>query len=110
MIPLEFIIQGGPFMPIIQEVKEFGSNGGVRAELGELALMKAKTVAGRGEDKDEEDFRFLIEKMQEEGKDFKHMVLAPADGEEFADAQTLLNAARKSGQRYVTLVRGMLPA
>ena len=109
MVPLEFPAQGKDFAPAIRGAKAFGSNGGVRAGLGELALMKAKTWLGRGEDYDMTDFRFLIAKMDEEGENFKDMVLAPGDGEELGDVESLTTAGKAASGCYSTLLQGMLP-
>ena len=108
-VPLEFLAQGKDFAPAIRGAKAFGSNGGVRAGLGELALMKAKTWLGRGEDYDLTDFRFLIAKMDEEGENFKDMVLAPGDGEELGDVESLTTVGKAAGGCYSTLLQGMLP-
>jgi hypothetical protein len=95
-------------VPVIRGAKEFGSNGGVRAGLGELALMKAKTWLGRDEDHDLVDFQFLLTKMDKEGESFRDMMLAPEDGEEMGDIKTLTAAGKAAGEHYYTLLQKML--
>jgi len=110
IVPIEFLSQGGGFAPLIRVTKEVGSNGGVRAGLGELALMKAKSWLGRGEEKDLNDFRFLLTKMDEEGENFKDMVFVPAseNEEELGDVKVLTTVGKDAGQRYSTLLQNML--
>ncbi|KAI9848469.1 MAG: hypothetical protein M1837_000264 [Sclerophora amabilis] len=62
-VPLEFLGMGGGFVPVIRAARP-AQMGGFRAGLGELVLMKAHTADSRGEDKDLEDLRFLLEKME----------------------------------------------
>lgn len=57
-------------MPILRNVEGFGSNGGVRARLTDLALMKAEAWMGRDENRDLMDFQFLLEKMDEKGENW----------------------------------------
>jgi len=109
IVPIEFLSQGGGFAPFIRVTNEVGSNGGVRAGLGELALMKAKTWLGRGEEKDLKDFRFLLTKMEKEGENFKDMVLVPAsEDEELGDVKVLTTVGKDAGQHYSTLLQNML--
>lgn len=53
----------------------------MRAGLGELALMKGRSWLGRDEDKDLEDFKFLLRKMDEAGERFGDLLLLPEDVE-----------------------------
>jgi hypothetical protein len=70
IVPFEFLSQGGGFVPVIRAAKEIGSGGAMRAGTGELAVMKARTWLGRDDDKDLEDFKFLLTKMDEVGEGF----------------------------------------
>lgn len=97
IVPFEFLSQGGGFAPIIREAKAVGSGGGMRAGLGELAIMKARTWLGRDDDKDLEDFKFLLVKMGDAGESFRGMELAAGDGEEMGDLEALKTAGEDVG-------------
>jgi hypothetical protein len=43
------------------------------------------------------------------GDNFKGMVLAPGDGEELGDAESLTTVGKAAGGYYSTLLQGMLP-
>lgn len=62
-------------MPILRNVEGFGSNGGVRARLTDLALMKAEAWMGRDENRDLVDFPggfpVPIGKNGREGREFQ---------------------------------------
>lgn len=47
-VQFQFLAQGGQFAPKIRVAREFVEGGEMRAELGELATMKAKTWSRRG--------------------------------------------------------------
>lgn len=95
VVPLEFLNQGGGFAPIVQAAQEIVAGGGMRAGLGELAVMKAKTWLMRGEDHDLEDFEFLLVKMSKTGESFRE--LQPGDSEEIGDEEALVSAAEDVG-------------
>jgi hypothetical protein len=67
IVPIEFLSQGGGFAPVIKAAKEIVAGGGMRAGLGELAIMKARTWLARDDEKYLEDFKFLLTKMHESG-------------------------------------------
>jgi hypothetical protein len=94
-VPFEFLLQGGDFIPVIEGAREIGACGEMRAGLGELAIMKAKTWLDRDEDKDLQDFRFLITKMGEMGETFG--TLQPGDEEEMGDLETLKTVGEEVG-------------
>lgn len=98
IVPFEFLIQGGGFAPVIRAAKEVdsggGGGGGVRAGLGELALMKARSWLGRDDDKDLEDFKFLLAKMDEAGVSFGEMLLLPGDEEDMGNVEALTAAGK----------------
>ncbi|KAI9801459.1 MAG: hypothetical protein M1833_002691 [Piccolia ochrophora] len=87
-VPLEFLRMGGGFAPHIKVIKPVGDSGGFRAGLGELARMKANAYMARAQDKDLEDFCFLLDSMDEtegfegvqlEDEDFDDMEATAAD-------------------------------
>jgi hypothetical protein len=65
IVPFEFLSQGGGFVPVIRAAREIVAGGGMRAGLGELAILKAGTWLARDDEKDLEDFKFLLTKMEE---------------------------------------------
>ncbi|KAI4131870.1 MAG: hypothetical protein LQ347_002787 [Umbilicaria vellea] len=91
VVPLEFLTQGGAFAPIVRAAREILGGGGMRAGLGELAVMKAKTWLMRDEGHDLEDFKFLLVKMRETRESFGE--LQPGDSEEIGDEEALVSAA-----------------
>lgn len=80
----------------------------MRAGLGELAIMKARTWLARDDEKDLEDFKFLLTKMHESGEGFGDIVLLPGDGEEMGDMEALATAGEVVGGRYEELLLEML--
>lgn len=98
-IPLEFLNLGGEFAEV-QAVKPQGS--GFRPSLGELAKLKAKAYMSRGEDSDEQDFRFVLDEMTELAEGFEGVHL------EDEDLENLQGAAKECGVKYVKLVKDLL--
>ena len=84
------------------------AGGGVRAGLGELAIMKARTWLARNDKKDLEDFRFLITKMHELGEGFGGVVLAVGDGKEMGDLEALKTVGEDAGGRHEALLLEIL--
>ncbi len=74
IVPFEFLVQGGGFMPVIRAAREILGGGGMVAGLGELAIMKARMWLARDDDKDLEDFEFLLIKMEESGESFRELL------------------------------------
>lgn len=105
-VTFEFLEQGGGFAPTIRAARELIVGGGVRAGLGELALMKAKTWLARGEDRDLTDFKFLLTKMEEMGESFG--VLLPGDEEEIGYLEALTSAGEVVGEAHEALLLKML--
>ena len=100
IVPFEFLVQGGGFVPVIKAAREIPGGGGMVAGLGELAIMKAKTWLARDEDKDLEDFEFLLIKMEESGESF-----GDEDGEE---REALTDMVQEVGGDHKALLRKML--
>ncbi|KAI4132692.1 MAG: hypothetical protein LQ347_002487 [Umbilicaria vellea] len=94
-VPLEFLAQGGGFVPIITAARQITASGGVRAGLGELAVMKAKTWLVRDELSDMDDFKFLLTKMMETGEGFG--VLQSAGDDEIGDVEALTLVGEEVG-------------
>jgi hypothetical protein len=87
-VPFKFLSQGGGYVPVIRAAREIiAGAGGMRAGLGELAIMKARTWLARDEEKDLEDFKFLLTTMGEMEESFG--VLLPGNGEEMGDLEAL---------------------
>lgn len=105
-IPFEFLLQGGGFVPVIKAAREITAGGGMRAGLGELAIMKARTWLARDEVKDLEDFKFLITKMEEMEESFE--VLLPGDGEGMGDLEALTAAGEDIGGAHEARLLRML--
>jgi hypothetical protein len=105
-VPFEFLSQGGGLVPVIRAAREIIAGGGMRAGLGELAIMKARTWLARDEEKDLEDFKFLLTKMGEMEESFG--VLPPWDGEEMGDLEALTTAGEDIGGAYEALLLKML--
>jgi hypothetical protein len=105
-VPFEFLSQGGGFVPIIRAAREIIPGGGMRAGLGELAIMKARTWLARDEKNDLEDFKFLLMKMGEMEESFG--VLLPGDGEEIGDLEALTTAGEDVGGAHEALLLKML--
>lgn len=105
-VPFEFLLQGGGFVPVIREAREIIPGGGMRAGLGELAIMKARTWLARDEKNDLEDFKFLLTKMGEMEESFG--VLLPGDGEEMGDLEALTTAGEELGGANEALLLKML--
>ncbi len=76
-VSLEFLQMGGGFAPNIKVVKPVGE--GFRAGMGELVRMKSNTYTARGEDKNLENFCFLLDKMEETGEGFEGVELEEED-------------------------------
>lgn len=55
-------------MPVIKAAREIVEGGGIRASIGELAILKARTWLARDDEKDLEDFKFLLTKIEEMGR------------------------------------------
>ncbi|KAI9869201.1 MAG: hypothetical protein M1830_005439 [Pleopsidium flavum] len=96
-VPLEFLQMGGGFAPSIKVVKPVGE--GFRAGMGELVRMKANTYMARGEDKDLEDFCFLLDKMKETGEGFEGVEL------EDEDLESMEATAADCGRRHSDLFK-----
>lgn len=105
-VPFEFILQGGGFAPVITAAREIGPDGGMRAGLGELALMKARTWLSREEKKDMDDFKFLLTKMEEMDESFGKLLAG--DGEEMGDLEVLTTVGREAGSAYEALLQKKL--
>ena len=93
-------------MPVIRAAREIMAGGGMRAGLGELAIMKARTWLVRDKEEDLEDFRFLLMKMEEMRESFG--VLLPGDGEEMGDLEALTTAGEDAGGAHQALLLKML--
>ncbi|KAI9651424.1 MAG: hypothetical protein M1829_003014 [Trizodia sp. TS-e1964] len=107
-IEFEFLEQGGEFFRLITAAREIVLGGGMRAGVGELAVSKARTYLCRGEDKDLEDFQFLIRKMRELGESFADVVFYEGDEGEMNDKEALKSVAEESGRAYVDLLQNLL--
>lgn len=108
IVPYEFLAQGGGFVPIIRGASQvIAGGGGLRAGLGELAVMKARAWLARDRPADLQDFRFLLTKMREIGEGFG--VLQPADSDEEAgDVEALMSAGEDVGGPLESLLLRML--
>jgi len=106
IVPFEFLLQGGDFAPVIKAAREIVAGGGMRAGLGELAIMKARTWLARDDEKDLRDFKFLLTKMEEMRESFE--VLDLGVGEEMGDQEALMTAGRDAGGAYEALLLKML--
>lgn len=106
VVPLEFLTQGGGFAPIVRAAREILGGGGMRAGMGELAIMKAKTWLMRDERDDLDDFKFLLTKMRESGESFGE--LQPGDSEEIGDEEALVSAAEDVGGPLEAMLLNML--
>lgn len=96
----EFLGMGDGFAPVIRVARP--ALGGFRAGLGELALMKARALENRGEDKDRTDLRFVLEKMEHSDESF-------AGVEMDADDLEILHAGvAELGGRYSILLNNQL--
>ena len=91
---------GGGFAPNIKVVKPVGE--GFRAGMGELVRMKANAYTARGDDKDLEDFRFLLNKMEETGEGFEGVEL------EEEDLENMDATAADCGEWYSVLLKELL--
>ena len=107
-VPFEFLSQGGGYVPVIMAAREIVAGGGMRAGLGELAIMKARTWLARDDEKDLEDFKFLLTKMHESGEGFGRIVLLPGDGDEIGDLEALTTAGEDVGGRHLALLLKIL--
>ena len=105
-VPFEFLDQGGGFVPVIKAAREIAAGGPMRAGLGELAIMKARTSLDREEVKDMEDFKFLINKMEETGETFGELL--PGEEGEMGDRETLTTVSEEAGGAYEARVLNML--
>lgn len=106
IVPFEFLLQGGGFVPAIRAAREIVAGGGMRAGLGELAIMKARTWLARDDEKDLEDFKFLLTKMEEMGEIFGVLLLG--DGGEMGNLEALTTAGEDVGGAYEALLLKML--
>lgn len=102
VVPLEFLAQGTGFVPVIRQAREIDGGGGMRAGLGELAVMKARTWRARDWDSDLEDWKFLLGKMREVGEGFGELRLG--DGEDGGDLEALTTTAEDAGSAYKALL------
>ena len=100
-VSLEFLEMGGGFAPKINVVK-LVEGGGFRAGFGDLAKMKANAYMARDSLTDLQDFRFLLEKMEETAEGFEGVEL----GEE--DLDDLEGTAAACGGRYPNLLKKLL--
>ena len=99
-VPFEFLQMGGGFAPYIKVVKVAG--GGFRASTGELARMKAKAYMSRCDDKDLDDFCFLLDKMEESGEGFEGVELDEEDLDSMAET------AADCGRKYSEVLKELL--
>jgi hypothetical protein len=106
IVPIEFLAQGGGFAPVIRQAREIVAGGGMRAGLGELAIMKAKAWVQRDEKKDLDDFKFLLTKMEELGESFG--VLELGDEVDMGDQEILTTAGRDVGGAHEAMLLKML--
>jgi hypothetical protein len=106
IVPFKFLAQGGGFEPVIRAAREIVAGRGMRAGLGELAIMKARTWLARDGKKDLEDFKFLLTKMGEMGESFG--MLLPGDGEEMGDLEALTTTGEDAGGAHEALLLKML--
>ena len=106
MVRLEFLLQGGGFVPVIRAAREIVAGGGMRAGLGELAIMKARSWLSRDERSDLEDFKFLLTKMGEMKESFGELLLG--NGEEMGDLEALTTAGKDAGDAHKALLKNML--
>ncbi|KAI9651712.1 MAG: hypothetical protein M1829_002559 [Trizodia sp. TS-e1964] len=107
-ISFEFLTQGGGFVPIRASKDILLGGAGLRAGLGELAIMKARTWLARDKEKDLEDLMFLIAKMHELREGFQGVVLDDGDEEKMGDLKALKTAAGDAGGRYEVLLQEAL--
>lgn len=70
--------------------------------------MKARTWLVRDDEKDLEDFKFLLTKMHESGEGFGDIVLLPGDGERMGDLEALATAGEDTGDRHEALLLEIL--
>jgi hypothetical protein len=106
IVPFEFLAQGGGFVPVIKAAREIVAGGGMRAGLGELAIMKARTWLARDEKDDLDDFKFLLTKMEEMGESFGELLLG--DREEMGDQEALTTVGEHVGSVHEALLLKML--
>jgi hypothetical protein len=78
----------------------------MRAGLGELAIMKARTWLARDEVKDLEDFKFLLTKMEEMEESFGELLIG--DDEEMGDLEALTTVGKDVGGAHEALLKKML--
>ena len=108
IVPFKFLSQGRGFLPVITAVKKIMAGGGVRAGLGKLAIIKARTWLARDDKKNLEDFRFLITKLHKLGEGFGSIVLAVEDKEEIEDLETLKIVGEDTGDCHKALLLEIL--
>ena len=106
IVPFKFLMQGRGFAPVIRAARETTADDGMRAGLSELTTMKARAWQARDEEKDLEDLKFLLVKMEEMGESFP--VLAPEAGEEMGDLKALTAAGKDAEGPHEACVRRML--
>ncbi|KAI9764137.1 MAG: hypothetical protein M1840_008697 [Geoglossum simile] len=99
-VGIEFLAMGGEFAPVIRAARPV--LGGFRAGLAELVLMKGRAVDSRGEPKDREDLRFILEKMEGSEESFGGVEM---DNE---DLETLADSVKSLGGRYSDLLQSLL--
>jgi hypothetical protein len=90
-------------VPIIRAAREIVAGGGMRAGLGELAIVKTRTWLARN---DLEGFKFLLTKMEETGESFGELLVG--DGEEMKDLEALTTVGKDVGDAYEVLLSKML--
>ena len=106
IVPFEFLAQGGGFVPVIRAATEITAGGGMRAGLGELAIMKARAWLSRDEKTDLEDFKFLLAKMEEMEESFGELL--PGDGEEKGELEVLTKVGKDAGGAHEALLKKIL--
>ena len=70
--------------------------------------MKARSWLERDDDKDLEDFKFLLTKMDKAGEGFGEMLLLPGDEEDVGDVEALTAAGKVAGACYGALLQKIL--
>ncbi|KAI9890705.1 MAG: hypothetical protein M1814_003635 [Vezdaea aestivalis] len=100
-VPLEFLLMGGGFVAVSVTPRANGDS--FIAELEDLAEMKATTYQARQDDKDRQDFEYLLKKMDSEGQKFARAKL------EEDDIEDLRETAKDCGKHMTELLLKLLP-
>jgi hypothetical protein len=99
-VAIEFLAMGGGFAPVIRAARP--ALGGFRAGLGELILMKAQALDSRAEERDREDLRFLLDKMEASEETFAGVEM------EDEDLEVLKDSVSGLGWQYSALLQNLL--